>query len=534
MSTFRGKAKSLEEAYVYYQRLRNDYPRMHKYVTGVSMRILKQTQKYAGESAQVRAMAKAEFKKEKKLLSEKFGITFNFDYYGGDIYQREGIKEVLDALNLSLNLKEVYERNLALIKKSKGQKAVFSWYPTYFMKAWERYWPNIKKTAEKALAQSGDAETSLSKALDRFLEDVCILGIQLMMDGPEVEKSLLKTDSSLKNAYSALVSEIGDMKDGGSVAAQIYKAYELDKLKASLVKNMKFESNGKIYAETFKPKVERMITKNIHLRGGATMEAIETAIFQQVAREVGGQAIHSGSAGIKADNILTIGIDPSIVYEALEEAGNSRKENIEAMSKLGEKLSKLDDGFIIYSSDKNYTLNQKFGGYHGGSLGARPMDFLNNIYKNSRHFSTLLGTIQQLGKGAVLEGQQSAMENLLAQDVAYMLFDDYTTIGTKSVSNRAIHVMNLNGIMIPLSLILALLADAIEALDEKNIRKIVRVKITAPSILFETSYEQQKWQQENGQDSHGAWEYQKSHALGETEITATFLRGFKKILEQYL
>ena len=81
------------------------------------------------------------------------------------------------------------------------------------------------------------------------------------------------------------------------------------------------------------------------------------------------------------------------VYEALEKTGNSRKKNIEAMSELGEKLSRLDDGFIVYSSDKNYTLNNKFGGFHAGKLGARPMDFLNNIYKNSRHFLTLLGTI---------------------------------------------------------------------------------------------------------------------------------------------
>lgn len=154
------------------------------------------------------------------------------------------------------------------------------------------------------------------------------------------------------------------------------------------------------------------------------------------------------------------------MYEALEKAGNSRKKNIEAMSELGEKLSRLDDGFIVYSSDKNYTLNNKFGGFHTGKLGARPMDFLNNIYKNSRHFLTLLGTIQQFGKGAILEDQQQYVEMLLAQDVAYMLFDDYTTIGTKSASSRAIHIMNLNGIMIPLSLILTLLADAIEELDD--------------------------------------------------------------------
>lgn len=41
MSTFRAKAKSLEEAYVYYQRLRDDYPRLHKYVTNSGLRVLR-------------------------------------------------------------------------------------------------------------------------------------------------------------------------------------------------------------------------------------------------------------------------------------------------------------------------------------------------------------------------------------------------------------------------------------------------------------------------------------------------------------
>ena len=59
-----------------------------------------------------------------------------------------------------------------------------------------------------------------------------------MMDGPEVEKSLLKITPELKNAYSSLINEIGDLKDGNSVAAQIYKAYELDKLKQGLLESV--------------------------------------------------------------------------------------------------------------------------------------------------------------------------------------------------------------------------------------------------------------------------------------------------------
>jgi hypothetical protein len=81
-------------------------------------------------------------------------------------------------------------------------------------------------------------EAALSGALDFYLERVCIYGIQLMMDGPEVEKSLLMTAPELKNAYASLIDEIGDLRDGNSVAAQIYKAYELDKLKQGLLESI--------------------------------------------------------------------------------------------------------------------------------------------------------------------------------------------------------------------------------------------------------------------------------------------------------
>jgi hypothetical protein len=68
---------------------------------------------------------------------------------------------------------------------------------------------------------------------------------------------------------------------------------------------------------------------------------------------------------------------------------------------LGEKISKLNEGFIVYSSDKNYTINNKFSGFSSGNA-ERPVAFLNRVYKNSSSLKTLLGTINQLGDGAML------------------------------------------------------------------------------------------------------------------------------------
>jgi hypothetical protein len=75
------------------------------------------------------------------------------------------------------------------------------------------------------------------------------------------------------------------------------------------------------------------------------------------------------------------------------------------LSDLGNKLEGIQDGFIVYSSDKNYTLNSKFGGFSVGSTGATAQAFISNMYKGDSYAgNSLLGAINQLGAGAMLEG----------------------------------------------------------------------------------------------------------------------------------
>ena len=113
-----------------------------------------------------------------------------------------------------------------------------------------------------------------------------------------------------------------------------------------------------------------------------------------------------------------------------------------------------------------------------------------------------------------------------------MLFDDFSTIGVVSEnSGNAIHIMNLNGIMMPMSVILSMLADAIESVSEEEIRKLVNVNIKAPAIL----YKEQKDQEEAFPgNSHAAWEYQKQYALENTQITAKFLKNFRSFVQSIL
>jgi hypothetical protein len=48
------------------------------------------------------------------------------------------------------------------------------------------------------------AAEALSNALDVYLPEICVSGIERMLNGPEVEYKMI--DPSLKNAYSELVN----------------------------------------------------------------------------------------------------------------------------------------------------------------------------------------------------------------------------------------------------------------------------------------------------------------------------------------
>lgn len=533
MNAFIGHAKSLGELYVFYSRLNepgSPHPTLGKYVKSDANRILKQTQKYSATSSYLRKMSYTELKKEEALLEKVFGINLNVDSYtkGADY------KEVINAINECMSLKDIYERNKQLIQNYKGKKAVYSWYPTYFLKAWEEKWPLIKQQYERAWQSKrvNDGVQLLSDILDKKMPEICLLGIEKMLDGPEVEGNLI--DPELKNAYKQLVNQIGDIQTEGSFANQIYRIYQLDNLKQSLLQEIN-NTDKAIYAKQLKPKVKDMISSQIHSRGGLSQEAIENAIFSEVGSKYGASVYHSGSKGIKADNIMTIAIDPALVHQYLEKAGKNREENIEALSDLGEKISQIDDSFIIYSSDKNWTLNKDFTGYDVGSTGSKAQNFIKKVYRNDEYAGrTLLGAINQLGDGAMLEGREKDFELLLAQEVAYMLFDDFTTIGDLNSNGKAIHVMNLNGILVPLSAILSLLADAIDTLDEGNIRSIANVKIKVPGIIFETDNEQFRWMEEQNATAIEAWNFQRKNTLDNSYISAKILKNFKHLVTALL
>lgn len=79
-----------------------------------------------------RNLAENELEKELNLINEKFGSGIK-----GDYTDQTFAKRLIDALNKCMGIKEIYERNLALIiESSGGQKNIMSNFPTYFESIW--------------------------------------------------------------------------------------------------------------------------------------------------------------------------------------------------------------------------------------------------------------------------------------------------------------------------------------------------------------------------------------------------------------
>jgi hypothetical protein len=81
-----------------------------------------------------------------------------------------------------------------------------------------------------------------------------------------------------------------------------------------------------------------------------------------------------GKAGGKADIVMTFNMDMSPILEVVDKHYHGRVETVEAYKGLNKYLSKMKDGFVVYTNAKDYSLiNNKndgkyfFSGFSAGS-----------------------------------------------------------------------------------------------------------------------------------------------------------------------
>lgn len=580
-------SESMASNYVFYERLKNNRSG-YSYLYGKIKPTLNRYREEIGESvvddSKVRAMAEAELAKEIRVLQDVFGTEIDASRFltGGRL---NDFKELYDgltkAINSSLGIKEIYERNVTLIQTSKkrispitnellsgGKKSIISFYHTYLIQQIEIDLDDIAKGLEEVfnnLPPNKSLEEAAKEFLQVRLRETCKQAA-LRMFSPERELELqAELELGLspaelqrqREAYQELYFALSQEDSNSSpFVQQLFDIYKVQDVIKALTEEI--DNSGRIASRTRNAKGKygiandatfKQVGVNIHQRGGLTLEAFENFTVNTILKKTGqkGGSVSSGATGMKADNIITLEIDADRVARSLAESyqagsgSENRAKNVQAIEKLYDDLKDVRNGFIVYSSAKNYTYNDKFGGFSAGqeqNIG-NFLEMMDDVSRSTRkNYKTLMGIILQLGEGAIGAKvlDKDNIENLLAQNIALFLFDDFQTLGGESPGPTAIHLMDLNGIYVPLSFILFLLADAIRFAreDVSRIRDVASVRINASPILFPTAADQRKWEKENEATPIEAWNEQRYQAQKSTTIRAHFLKNFQQIITSFL
>lgn len=501
------------ERYVYYNRLATDN---YKYNSTIYKHALAAMNNRVEQGSDIEKIGKyfhklyvQEAKKERDLLTSKYGIKFSQKYSAKDPYAVG--KELIEAVNTIYSTKEIFKREIATITQT-NTKDAYTFFPTYFNKVWNEGNYGEQLASFVSDNYKVDDESSFKRAIETWcnknLRDIIRQALEKLFDA---KTNIRIQGQGHDNAWRFLKSKINN-----DLVESFYQTYEFDKLFESLMTNN--------YKD--KAKSQEFMSKNnytVNVLGGNAMEII----FNFLAQELGKKSTHTGSTGMKADWIineakLTINFDQWLENNNF----GTREKDIAAINKL---LNNVDDGFIVFVNAKNYTLGADF--YRRGGFSAGKPISLNTFYNMTfESAKDLVFMAQQLVKGAIGENNHEKVETAFARAIASALWDDFSINNQlRDNSSGSIHLFNLNGVYIPLSFYFRLLSEAF--LEGANTKDLVSVNIQSPEAEFNTDpaynweLERQRWGLEHGAGS--MWAYQRDQSLQKTKISYHFLETFR-------
>lgn len=419
--------------------------------------------------------------------------------------------------------------------------------------------------------------TELSKLFQNFVSQAKI------QDPFSAWTTYLQThlDEAIDGAFRAMTEEIGtkdevnpiygDAKQWRKIGeayrsiagyAEEFRSMIKSKINFNELANMfQNEGNREIYRKARsgnrKSGFRTFADEKLHLktqagqRGGSVSEYVEDLIKRIAPTLV--TVTDKGSAVLKNETITAdsvalytfsadIGMSMQQLVEELNASLDGANGAVEGAQRLQEfydrNLSKLDDTFIVYESDKMYKLDSGFSGFHNG--GNHPLKQLGN-YIAEAGISAAAGmdfvkTAYNTLQTAVYEGSREEVReqitSILMAAAAKLLFSDWATVGVQQTSGaRTLHVLNLDGVLFPSSYLLIRLGMAMKN-AAKDARKWFAVTVHLPeTVVYTGKSEKLGANDEQIKDElYSLWKKQYEKAEQESYFSVKFLSNFKSIM----
>lgn len=288
--------------------------------------------------------------------------------------------------------------------------------------------------------------------------------------------------------------------------------------------------------------------------GGSVQEYIMTALT--TLGEAASSATSTGTRVFSSDMMKTdtvtvfsfnqqinVGKITNTIADQLNEVmkdSTSLNDATEIMKRFyNDHLSNLDNSFIVYGSTKSYSLSDSFKGFHGG--GERNLSDAVAIIQqagigNSNAVDSYIKAAYNTGSGAIFSNKrfeiQEDLKIALMSAVAELLFDDWVSIGEgPSGGAKAIHVLQLEGLQIPLSVFLTAAGKAMFS-AASDMKKIIKVRVKLPGeILYKKPI---KTAGGHMSEILSKWNEQAQVAENDSVFSIEFLKNFKTIISEWI
>lgn len=382
----------------------------------------------------------------------------------------------------------------------------------------------------------------------------------------------IKSDESIRNEFMESVMRSFGLTNTVKNAVNAIKKQQEGK--ATITKQMK------------KKAIKSAINSRSAAKGGLYYEGVQAALAAFNLKELGktvwstSRISDSGTTDMVSlyTGKISLSIQDEITQrfnELIEKPAKDKAVAVENVREFTKWVNDhVDKGVLIYTNAKSYKQSRLITGesfFQGGRRSIKHLDSVINSTKGAKlkteAVNGLINMVINTIPGAMLEGSdepQNILSRFLAQKIAYLLFDDWDTIGGKQIGDldenvKAIHVFALNGVLVPLSYLLNKAAEAFKATSRDFTiarNEYFRVSFDTPdSITFPEAKDTTKWmmeqiyQNEGGKEKYNqlsdeekfdlrakqlveAWNKQSKDAINGTKFGIDFLSNFNDLLQE--